>query len=44
MGGSVWEWCEDWNDESEDGKVLRGVAWNLDDPHKMASADRNSEQ
>jgi formylglycine-generating enzyme required for sulfatase activity/serine/threonine protein kinase len=27
LGGNVWEWCEEWFDASEKGRVLRGGSW-----------------
>jgi len=28
LSGNVWQWCEDWYDDSQRRRVLRGGAWN----------------
>ncbi|MDP9098900.1 MAG: SUMF1/EgtB/PvdO family nonheme iron enzyme [Verrucomicrobiota bacterium] len=40
LGGNVWQWCEDWSDDSRFSRVLRGSTWFNDDPQQMLSSDR----
>ena len=42
LGGSVWEWCEDWYDSDQKEHVLRGVAWFSLFPRGLLSSFRVS--
>jgi hypothetical protein len=41
LGGSVWEWCEEWYDDSKAEHVLRGCAYIAGDQSRMLSSARN---
>jgi serine/threonine protein kinase len=40
MGGNVWQWCDDWFDDSHKDRVLRGASWNDFEPAILHSSRR----
>jgi hypothetical protein len=41
LAGSVWEWCEEWYDDSKSEHVLRGGAYIAGDQDKLLTSARN---
>ena len=41
MGGSVWQWCEDWYDASHKDRVQRGASWADRERNYLLSSHRN---
>jgi len=40
MGGNVWQWCEDWFDQNQNGRVVRGASWDFSDRNALLSSSR----
>jgi len=43
IGGSVWEWCEDFYNETDTDHVLRGASWGSSAPNPLLSSFRGKQ-
>jgi hypothetical protein len=42
LGGNVWEWCQDWFDETKQQRVVRGASWRNGPPEALLSSKRGN--
>jgi formylglycine-generating enzyme required for sulfatase activity len=38
----VWEWCQDWFDETKTERVLKGAAWNNSEQELLTISNRSA--
>jgi len=43
MGGNAWQWCLDWMDQGQKGRVQRGGSWDNYDRRILLSSSRHSD-
>jgi formylglycine-generating enzyme required for sulfatase activity len=43
IGGNVWQWCEDWDDNDQEKRVSRGASWSESDGNSLLLSYRNAQ-